>query len=162
VDLAQARSDIRSFAGFRRGDRLLAQNEEPALGAHLVTPRLGYTHHGVYVGGGTVVHYGAFVYSWRRGPIQETSLTRFAQGHPIWVRPTGPNSLQRAEVVRRARARVGENRYRLFTNNCEHFTEWCVNGEHRSPQVDRLLSRLQSVSRAFSQLVQPGSRTIAP
>ncbi|WP_316867889.1 styrene monooxygenase/indole monooxygenase family protein [Ralstonia mannitolilytica] len=28
-----------------------------ALGAHLITPRLGYWHHGIYVGNGKVVHY---------------------------------------------------------------------------------------------------------
>ena len=31
-------------------DRRLAAGEEPALGSHLVTPRLGFTHHGIYVG----------------------------------------------------------------------------------------------------------------
>ena len=30
---------------------------EPALGTHLVASRRGYTHHGIYVGGGMVVHY---------------------------------------------------------------------------------------------------------
>jgi Lecithin retinol acyltransferase len=149
-----SRPPARGLAGLCRADRLLAGNEEPALGAHLVTPRLGYVHHGVYVGGGTVVHYGGFVYHWRRGPVEEISLTRFAQGHPIWVRPSGPNSRQCEEIVRRARSRLGENHYRLFSNNCEHFSEWCVNGEHRSPQVDRLLARLQCVSRALSQLMR--------
>jgi Lecithin retinol acyltransferase len=100
------------------------------------------------------VHYGGFVYHWRRGPVEEISLTRFAQGHPIWVRPSGPNSQHCEEIVRRARSRLGENHYRLFSNNCEHFSEWCVNGEHRSPQVDRLLARLQCVSRALSQLMR--------
>lgn len=43
------------------------------------------------------------------------------------------------EVARRARSRLGENRYNLLTNNCEHFCEWCVRGEHRSYQVDELI-----------------------
>lgn len=143
-----------ALAGLCRADRLLAGNEEPALGAHLVTPRLGYVHHGVYVGGGTVVHYGGFVYHWRRGPVEETSLTRFAQGRPIWLRPSGPNSRDCEEIVRRARSRLGENQYRLLSNNCEHFSEWCVNGVHHSPQVDRLRGRLQLVTRALSQLIR--------
>jgi Lecithin retinol acyltransferase len=45
--------------GLRQNDRLLTHNEEPALGSHLVTPRFGFAHHGIYVGGGKVVHYGA-------------------------------------------------------------------------------------------------------
>jgi hypothetical protein len=32
--------------------------------------------------------------------------------------------------------RLGEDRYSVLTNNCEHFCEWCVRGEHRSYQVD--------------------------
>jgi hypothetical protein len=141
-------------ASLCRGDRLLASNEEPYLGAHLVTPRLGYAHHGVYVGGGTVVHYGGFVFHLRRGPVEEISLRCFAQGHPIWVRPSGPASRHCEEIVRRARSRLGENRYQLFSNNCEHFSEWCVNGVHRSPQVDRLRERLRPIRRTLIQLIR--------
>jgi hypothetical protein len=42
-------------------------------------------------------------------------------------------------VIRRARSRLGENRYRLLRNNCEHFCEWCVHGISRSLQVERVL-----------------------
>jgi len=139
-------------SGLCRGDRLLAAHEEPPLGAHLVTSRFTYAHHGVYVGGGAVVHYAAFAKHWHRGPVEETSLTCFAHGHPVWVRAGRRNGLQSAEIVRRARSRLGENRYRFFSNNCEHLSEWCVNDEHRSPQVERLLARLQYVARALSVL----------
>jgi Lecithin retinol acyltransferase len=135
-----------------RGDRLLAPNEEPPRGTHLVTPRFAYQHHGVYVGRGMVVHYAAFAKHWRRGPVEETSLTRFADGHPVWVRAPRSTWLQRAEIVRRARSRLGENRYRFFSNNCEHLAEWCVNGEHRSLQVDHLLAPLRRMSGALGSL----------
>ena len=141
-----------SQTGVYRGDRLLAGNEEPPLGAHLLTPRFAYVHHGVYVGNGMVVHYAAFAKQWRRGPGEEISLTRFAAGHPVWLRPARRNGLPCAEIVRRARSRLGENRYRFFSNNCEHLSEWCVNGEHRSAQVERLLARLQCVSRVFREV----------
>jgi hypothetical protein len=140
--------------GLWRSDRLLAGNEEPPLGAHLVTPRFTYAHHGVYVGGGTVVHYAAFAKHWRRGPVEETSLTRFADGHPVWVRPARPSGLPCAEIVRRARSRLGEDRYGFFSNNCEHLSEWCVNGEHRSAQVERFLTPLRRVSGALNDLMR--------
>ena len=133
-------------------DRPLAAHEEPPLGAHLVTPRFAYAHHGVYVGGGAVVHYAAFAKHWHRGPVEETSLACFADRHPVWVRAGRPNALQSAEIVRRARSRLGEDRYRFFSNNCEHFSEWCVNGEHRSMQVERLLAPLRCVSGALKEL----------
>ena len=57
--------------------------QEPSLGAHLATSRHGYTHHGLYVGNSTVVHYGGFSRSWHSGP--EVTLFRVAMGHPIRV-----------------------------------------------------------------------------
>ena len=49
-------------------------DSEPALGAHLVTGRSGYEHHGIYVGDGKVVHYAGFAQSMHRGAIEETTL----------------------------------------------------------------------------------------
>ena len=137
-------------------ERLLAAQLQPSIGAHLVTPRVGYIHHGIYVGWGTVVHYGAYAAGrWRRRPVEEISLAHFAHGHRVWVRPARKRSLPGAEIARRARSRLGEDRYRFLSNNCEHFSEWCVNGEHRSPQVERLLGRLQCVRRALRRLRRP-------
>jgi hypothetical protein len=147
-------SNTPSVRGVCGSDRRLAANEEPPLGSHLITPRFAYAHHGVYVGAGTVVHYAAFAYHWHRGPVEEVSLSSFAHGRPVWVRPAGPDALRCEEIVRRARSRLGENYYRLLSNNCEHLSEWCVHGEHRSPQVDRLLARLCRVSRALSELMR--------
>ena len=47
-----------SGASVLPSDRLLVAGEEPPLGAHLVTRRVGFTHHGIYAGDGKVIHYG--------------------------------------------------------------------------------------------------------
>jgi len=118
----------------------LVANEEPLLGSHIVTPRRGYLHHGIYVGGGKIVHYAGLVHGLRRRPVEETTLDRFARGGPVWVRSDRPPIFSSREVIRRARSRMGEDGYRLLTNNCEHFCEWCLHGEHRSYQVDAWLA----------------------
>jgi hypothetical protein len=118
----------------------LVANEEPLLGSHIVTPRRGYLHHGIYVGGGKIVHYAGLVHGLRRRPVEETTLDRFARGRPVWVRFDRPPIFSSREVIRRARSRMGEDGYRLLTNNCEHFCEWCLHGEHRSYQVDAWLA----------------------
>jgi hypothetical protein len=123
-------------SGLKVSDRRLDPEREPPLGAHVVTPRRGYTHHGIYVGGGRVVQYGGLSLGLRGGPVEEVTLLQFSQGRPIWVRVPGSRWFDGPEVVRRARLRLGENRYNVLTNNCEHFCEWCVRGEHRSYQVD--------------------------
>jgi len=117
------------------------------MGAHVLTPRRGYTHHGIYVGRGRVVHYRGFSRGLRRGPVEEVLLSQFARGRPIWVRPWEATGVDPEEVVHRARLRIGENRYRVLTNNCEHFCEWCISGAARSLQVDPLIGVCRRMSR---------------
>lgn len=106
------------------------------IGSHLVTERLGYTHHGVYAGAGKVVHYAGLSRSLHRGPVQEVTLEAFAHGHPVWIRQSPSARFDGQEAVRRAYSRLGEDRYRLISNNCEHFCMWCLHDESRSEQID--------------------------
>jgi hypothetical protein len=139
-------------------DQTLDPELEPPLGAHMVTPRRAYTHHGIYVGLGRVVQYGGLSRGLGRGPVEEVSLSQFDQGRPIWLRLEDSRWPNRDEVVRRARSRLGENRYNLLTNNCEHFCQWCVRGEHRSYQVDELIERYL---KAWHGLIALFSRTLS-
>ncbi len=132
--------------------RLLLECDDVAVGAHLVTPRRGYWHHGIYVGAGRVVHYSAQAFSLIRHPVEEVSLARFARHHPVWIEAREVGSYDAQEIIRRARSRLGENRYRLFTNNCEHFCEWCIRGEARSAQVDALLAMVAVPTRLADAL----------
>jgi hypothetical protein len=121
-------------------DKPLVRGEEPQPGSHLISPRRGYVHHGIYVGDGKVVHYAGLARGRFRGRIEEVSLAQFAYGRSVWTRSSDLPEFAPQEVIRRARSRVGENRYRILRNNCEHFCEWCLRGESRSYQVERFLS----------------------
>lgn len=112
---------------------------EPPLGAHLLSLRTGYFHHGIYVGSRRVVHYAGLSGSLHAGPVEEVSLERFAANKPVWIRYRSAPRFDSKETVDRARARIGECRYRVLTNNCEHFCNWCLYGEHRSDQVRNYL-----------------------
>lgn len=118
----------------------VVEGTEPQPGTHLVTPRHGYHHHGIYAGEGQVMHYGGLYRSLHRGPVEEVSIARFAAGHAIWIKPSPLPKYVGEEAVRRARSRLGENRYRLLSNNCEHFCSWCVYGESYSEQVEACLA----------------------
>lgn len=120
----------------------LAEGEEPPLAAHLITPRRGYIHHGLYVGHGRIIHYPGLVRSFRRRAVEEVSLVEFARGRLIAVRTDSNPRFDREDVVLRARSRLGEDRYHIIRNNCEHFCEWCLSGVHRSRQLESLLGRL--------------------
>jgi len=115
-------------------------NDNLPIGAHLMTPRNWYEHHGIYVGEGRVVHYSGFCHGYHVGPVEEVTLADFECGRGFRIRVHGRGVFSGSQIAARARSRVGEEDYRLFANNCEHFCEWCVTGRSRSQQVDRLLS----------------------
>jgi hypothetical protein len=128
------------YCGPRRTLHALDASETPPLGAHLITPWLGYTHHGIYVGDDRVVQYGALKYDIIRKPVEEVSLENFAQGRPVFVVRHAEACFDAQQAIDRARSRLGEKRYRLLTNNCEHFVEWCLHDEHRSFEVETALN----------------------
>lgn len=129
-------------------DSLLGVSEEPPLASHLVTPRTLYSHHGIYVGNGRVIHYAGLAHGWWRGPVEEVSLESFAHGRGIRVRHDPPR-FGRREVVERARSRLGERSYRILTNNCEHLCAWALRDESRSTQVERLYERIDRYVQSF-------------
>lgn len=43
------------------------------------------------------------------------------------------------EIVSRARSKLGENRYSLLFNNCEHFAIWCATNVKESHQIQKVL-----------------------
>jgi len=112
--------------------------QDPPLGAHLTSSRRAYIHHGVYVGHGRVVHYSGMSGFWQCGPVEEVSLSQFGVGRPVQIVDHDRSLYSPEEIVRRARSRIGENDYRLLTNNCEHFCNWCLRGVSHSAQVEQL------------------------
>jgi len=112
-------------------------SHEPGVGAHLVTSRRGYTHHGIYVGNGMVVHYAGLSRRLRRGPVEEVTMSRFSMGRQVGIMQDRDSSYSPQEIVLRARSRLGEDTYHVLRNNCEHFCNWCISGRSRSIQVER-------------------------
>lgn len=90
-----------------------------------------YEHHGIDCGDGSVIHY--------RKPsevIERTSIGTFARGNPIYIRQYADGFYFIADVVvHRAESRLGERKYNLLFNNCEHFATWCKTGFNDSKQI---------------------------
>jgi len=110
------------------------------LGTHLVTSRRGYTHHGIYVGRGMVVHYAGLSRFLHSGPVEEVTISRFSMGRAVRNIGNCESAYSPQEIVLRARSRLGENQYHVLRNNCEHFCNWCISGRSRSKQVERPLA----------------------
>jgi len=108
-------------------------------GDHLVTPRLGYSHHGIYIGNGEVIHYSGFSNGMSKGEISITSIDEFGNGNNIHIKEYLVRTYNPDESVERAFSRLGEDWYNVLINNCEHFATWCVIGFHSSSQVNQLI-----------------------
>ncbi|MBP0020261.1 MAG: lecithin retinol acyltransferase family protein [Cyanobacteria bacterium SBLK] len=111
-----------------------------------------YQHHGIDCGDGTVIHY--------RKPsetIERTSLATFARSSPVSIKYY-PTSFIADTVVRRAESRLGERRYNLLFNNCEHFATWCKIGTSDSQQVRNFIPAIARLN--VQNLSQPIERAL--
>ncbi len=101
-----------------------------------------YEHHGIDCGNGTVIHY--------RKPsetVERTSLATFARGNQIYVKqyPVGFCFILDV-VVQRAESRLGERKYNMLFNNCEHFANWCKTGISDSKQVRDFIPAIEKLN----------------
>ncbi|MNK82105.1 NC domain protein [compost metagenome] len=129
---------------------MVRDSDRLSAGSHLVSPRKFYVHHGIYLGDGKVAHYSGLSASLQAGPIEVTDLDRFGNGSSIWVHQE-QCAFSSDEIIVRAMSRVGESEYKILSNNCEHFCNWCINGNSYSAQVTEYLHRpLRLVRMLFS------------
>ena len=119
-----------------------------------------YQHFAVYIGNQSVIHYAAENGDFSgRITIHEAPYDEF-RGDSTFIyildfpdnsgRPTlrgQPSDLHKS--VARARSRLGEEKYALPFNNCEHFAIWCKTGVHESHQVNEWLTRLSKLAQRY-------------
>lgn len=130
--------------------------------------RGAYEHYAIYAGEGRIIHYAGetsdfkgrvsiheapfeeflkgvreyFVISFEgRYPVKIHSSTKFISGGCFdccdikWKGKYSPE-----ETLKRAYSRIGESKYSVIKNNCEHFALWCKTGNAESTQV-KLIAR---------------------
>lgn len=110
-------------------------DRHPQPGDHLISPRIGYTHHGISAGEGRVIHYSGLYDGRAQRVVEEVRLTEFEREFGFSIRERPDALFSKPEIVGRARGRLGEELYDLAANNCEHFVEWCITGDQHSRQV---------------------------
>ena len=120
-------------------------NKNIKAGDHLITERLGYTHHGIYLGRNKVIHYSGLAAGLRAGPVEITDLSTFSQGKRTYVSHHSNRVFSHGQTIKRARSRLSEDKYNLLLNNCEHFINWCIYGKASSPQVTKMFTRGLSI-----------------
>lgn len=124
-----------------RGDRLAV---ERLVAGSTVT----YSHHGIDLGDGTVVHARPddFRDPFGGGRVERTSLEEFTAGGEARVVTDPPPAFSAAVIAARALDHVGRAGYCPVIDNCEHFATWCATGRRASRQVDLVVGRCCAVA----------------
>jgi hypothetical protein len=110
-----------------------------ARGDHIRVRRTAYWHHGIDCGDGTVIHFSGDQQEKRNARVRRTSWSEFLRGGQAETVPHR-GSLDAESVVRRAESLLGQTRYSLLWNNCEHIARWCKTGVKKSLQVAKTVA----------------------
>jgi hypothetical protein len=105
-------------------------------GDHIYISRLTCDHHGIYLGNEQVIDYCNSNKSGKTANvIRIRSLQDFLQGQKeLWIKKYA-HCESPEQTIQKAKSRLGEYKYCIFQNNCEHFAYWCKTGVHKSDQV---------------------------
>ena len=103
-----------------------------AIGSHWRTEyviafdsSITYKHHVIYIGHGKVAEYDR----------QKGIVVRSWDDRDSYIEVNYPKQFSADEIAKRALSRVGEAKYDLLFNNCEHFAYWCTMDRSVSKQV---------------------------
>src|SRR5688572_11615891 len=112
-----------------------------ARGDHIKVRRRGglYSHHGIDMGDGTVVHFSGEPFRRDEASICRVTMVEFLAGGRMDIVRHRGTVLANDEVVAAAEAALARQKYCLWRNNCEHFATQCKTGRRRSRQVSRAL-----------------------
>jgi len=78
----------------------------PQPGDHLVSPRAGYQHHGLYLGDHQVIHYQGVSAGIHSGQIAITTLAEFGQRRGYRIQHHRSRVFNREESIDRAYSRL--------------------------------------------------------
>lgn len=116
------------------GDHICKQMDREFAGTSCA-----YWHHGLYLGrfdsDYMVIHYSGNAGPESTGKIEVVPIEEFGEWYEIQVEPHASPKHDREASILRALSRYQENRYDLIFNNCEHFVNWCIEGDSSSKQV---------------------------
>ncbi|PHR61036.1 MAG: hypothetical protein COA43_05160 [Robiginitomaculum sp.] len=113
---------------------MLYKNRDNKAGDVLRIRIYGFVlHEGILTAEGTVISS-----SRRNGAVVEESVASFANGHKITN--IGPLSdVPPHTAIAYARTRLGQ-KYKIFSDNCQHFVRKCYKLKSTSPQRDTMLA----------------------
>ena len=123
--------------------------EDLGLGDHIYVKRLLYSHHGIYAGDGSVIHYTGEEKEKKDPVVSETDIEDFLKGGKL-KRRNYRKRLPFSETLSLAKKHLADNSYSLTLNNCEHFATYCATGKKRSRQVRNAVGGFLGITLAIA------------
>jgi len=116
-------------------------------GDHIYVRRRGllYSHHGIYTGEGTVIHFKGEDKEKQDPEVILTEIENFLSGGKLRIRDY-KKRLSHSESFRNAQDLLSEKGYSLPGNNCEHFATYCATGKKKSKQVRRAIGSFVAIT----------------
>jgi hypothetical protein len=129
-------------------------SEDLKHGDHIYVKRSGrlYSHHGIYTGERTVIHYKGEEKEKKDPMVTETSLTGFLKGGKL-KRRDYKKRFPLSDTLRIAREQLSIRDYSLAFNNCEHFATFCATGKKKSKQTRKIFRGIIGVTFAVTAIV---------
>ena len=124
------------------------------FGDHIFVRRKGllYSHHGIYAGDRTVIHFKGIEKEKKDPVVIITGIDHFLDSGKLRRRQY-KKRLAPSETLKLARAHLSQKGYSLAFNNCEHFASYCATGKKKSKQVRRAMSGILGVTLAVTATV---------
>lgn len=106
---------------------------------HIRVKRTSYYHHGIDIGKGKVIHFTGEPGRKENASVQETTMDKFLNGGELEIVKYA-KCISESETNELARQHLGQTKYNLVFNNCEHFARYCKTKEKKSEQVERAIT----------------------
>ena len=103
------------------------------------------SHHGIYTGDGTVIHYSGEEKEKKDPLVRETDIEEFLKDGKL-RRRDHKKHLPPSETLGLASHHLSYHGYSLAWNNCEHFATYCATGRKKSKQVRTVVGGLIGVT----------------
>jgi len=112
-------------------------NKESCFIDKLIARIVYYRHYGIQINDKEIIHfYCPSILKLKMGRVEKISIEKFTGSDGILEYENNSVDLSRNEIIKRAEKYLNTDfgGYKITSNNCEHFSNWCLTGEKKTKQ----------------------------
>ena len=120
---------------FKRIDNRM--NKESCIIDKLIARIVYYRHYGIQINDKEIIHfYCPSILKLKMGRVEKISIEKFTGADGILEYENNSVDFSRNEIIKRAEKYLNTDfgGYKITSNNCEHFSNWCLTGEKKTKQ----------------------------